>query len=359
MKIIYFAPIYFDDLKQRPQHIAEELSKKHDVYYIEPTISFIRYFLKGGRSYKGIKYDKNANLKIIRLNGKYMFHKSIQGLDILNLNSLSEQNQLYQLVKNADIIWVGYSGWYSVIKRWKNKKIIYDKMDDNVELSHIKLLKYYIKKAEKEMLKISDSIIVSSEKFYLELQKEHKNVILMRNALDKNNFSEFFKGKLDFKPLDKKKGYNFVYFGTIGSWFNFDIISQILKQSEKHKVYLIGNNLIEKYIHPRVIYMDVMKKEELFQFVVQFDIFLYPFKKDDFLDTINPVKIYEYLAFNKPVIAVKSKETELLEQYCYLYDELLPQIEHYERPFHDITEWENFIDENCWEYRLKELDYFD
>ena len=38
MKILYFAPIYYSDMKQRPQQIAEFLSKDHQIYYIEPTI---------------------------------------------------------------------------------------------------------------------------------------------------------------------------------------------------------------------------------------------------------------------------------------------------------------------------------
>ena len=41
MKILYFAPLAFGDLKQRPQEIAAALAEKHEVWYIEPTISLI------------------------------------------------------------------------------------------------------------------------------------------------------------------------------------------------------------------------------------------------------------------------------------------------------------------------------
>ena len=47
-----------------------------------------------------------------------------------------------------------------------------------------------------------------------------------------------------------------------------------------------------------------------------------PIQKGPILDTINPVKIYEYLAVNKPVIAVRSRETEKFKDIILLYDNL-------------------------------------
>ena len=42
MKILYFAPISYGDIKQRPQHIAEELAKEHEVWYVDSTITGMR-----------------------------------------------------------------------------------------------------------------------------------------------------------------------------------------------------------------------------------------------------------------------------------------------------------------------------
>lgn len=352
MKIAYFAPIYFDDLKQRPQYIAEELSKYHEIYYIEPTISFIRYLLKGGRHCKGISYDINSKLHIIRLDGSMTLHKSITLFDICNLNSISEKWQLRKLIQECDIVWVGYPGWYSVIKSYKNKKIIYDKMDDNAQLAHMKSIRKYIQLVEPKLLEKSDRIIVSSQKFYEELQTKYKNITLMRNAVEKKDFQGV---PISFEPFEMKEYYNYAYFGTIGDWFDFNVIKQILIQHKNNKIYLIGNNLVEKYVDERVIYIDSLTKNELFRYVMQFDIFLYPFKQDNFLESINPVKIYEYIALNKPIIAVRSKETEVLKDYCYLYDNKIPKNIYLKRPLINTEELLKFLDKNSWENRIKNL----
>ena len=126
MKIAYFAPIYFDYLKQRPQHFAELLSQHHEVIYIEPTISLMRYLIKGGTSFHGIYYQVTENLKVIRVDGCCTLHKSLDYFDLFNLNSISEYVQLKNIVESCDIIWTGYPGWYNLISRFKNKLVIYD-----------------------------------------------------------------------------------------------------------------------------------------------------------------------------------------------------------------------------------------
>lgn len=90
MRILYFAPIYFDDMKQRPQQIAECLARKHEVFYVEPTISLMRQLLKGGRSFLGGTVYRGSGLVRMRLNGILTLHKSLEILDLFGINSLSE-----------------------------------------------------------------------------------------------------------------------------------------------------------------------------------------------------------------------------------------------------------------------------
>lgn len=48
MKILYFSPIEYQGLKQRPQYIAEGLARQHEVTYVDPTVSMMKFLLKGG-----------------------------------------------------------------------------------------------------------------------------------------------------------------------------------------------------------------------------------------------------------------------------------------------------------------------
>ena len=52
-----------------------------------------------------------------------------------------------------------------------------------------------------------------------------------------------------------------------------------------------------------------------------FDVCLIPFRRGKFADTINPVKLYEYLALGKPVVSYYMRELERYKDILYLADD--------------------------------------
>ena len=89
MEILYFAPIYYDDMKQRPQQIARLLAQNHNVYYIEPTISLMRQIIKGGKKCTGRRRMISETLQVVRLNGICTLHKSLEIYDLLGINNIT------------------------------------------------------------------------------------------------------------------------------------------------------------------------------------------------------------------------------------------------------------------------------
>lgn len=359
MKIAYFAPIYFDYLKQRPQHFAELLSKEHQVIYIEPTISLMRYLLKGGTSFHGIDYQINSNLKVVRAGGGFTVHKSLDYFDLLNVNSISEYFQLEKYVKDCDIIWTGYPGWYNLISRYKGKKLVYDKMDEDSQIATNYFLKRNLKSKEEKLIRSADLIFVSCQKFLNQIKETHLNVKLLRNGVmvdfadDSDEMSQVV---LEHFGLSPKKTV-FGYVGTISHWFDFDVINIILEADPNNEIILVGNNMLPEMKHPRVHYIAPVKKEQVAGIIKQFDVCLYNFKRNDLLDTINPVKIYEYLALNKPVLAVESMETRQFGNRLMLYDkpENVKTVlsARWNHPFSSEEEQKKFISDNSWENRIQ------
>ena len=78
MKILFFAPIAYRDLKQRPQYLAEGLAREHEVIYVDPTVSAMKYLLKGGERPGGYLYPAGKNLTVLRLNGALSAHRSLE-----------------------------------------------------------------------------------------------------------------------------------------------------------------------------------------------------------------------------------------------------------------------------------------
>ena len=96
-------------------------------------------------------------------------------------------------------------------------------------------------------------------------------------------------------------------------------------------------------------------KEDVGDWIAAFDVCLYPFKQIPLIETINPVKIYEYLAENKPVIAVDSTEIRRFGNlvYCYADKAELSVLATKElaNPFLNAALCKEFVAANSWEER--------
>lgn len=362
MRILYFSPIYYDDMKQRPQQIAECLAKKHEVFYVEPTVSLIRWLLKGGRSFAG-KKKSYGRLKVIRPNGALTFHKSVEILDICGINNWSELFQLRRLITYCDVIWIGYCGWYTLIRHIRHKPVVYDKMDKEDMLVASKLFQKTLKRNNRRLCKLADAVIVTSRQLYDQVAAGREHVYLVPNAVSDRFTSESEKVTITYDAPDLKNISVFGYVGTMDSWFDLTVIEKILMLNAKYKVVLVGRNYlkeVEKLAgNPRVRYLGVKKNRELAKIIQTFDVCLYNFKRIPLLDTINPVKIYEYLSLNKPVLAVKSRETVKLGKYVSLYENT-DEIEQIistklKRPFSEPQSLRRFLEENSWMARTAEI----
>lgn len=351
MKIVYFAPIAYDGLKQRPQYIAEELAREYDVYYIEPTIRLTSCILHGGKEYKGKMQCVSKNLTVVRCNGTFVLPFRWNVYDVLSWNGMLERHYLRHIINMADIIIVGYEGWMNVLTSIKGKKIVYDKMDDNILLSQAWQVRRYLARAEKKLLRKAVCMITTAQKFLEDYQERIESIHLVPNGvkIETNEIP---------KTFDNHEGVVYGYVGMISDWFDMEVV-KLISEAEDAKVVLVGPCDIDKYEKENIIYTGRIPKKEVTNMIQAFDVCLYPFKQGELLDTINPVKLYEYLALNKPVIAVDSRETRAFGNLLYRYhslDELksLCQRE-LSTPFENDGECVRFIEENSWEARTEQI----
>lgn len=367
MKILYLAPVYFDDMKQRPQQLAECLSKNHEVYYIEPTVSLLRWMLKKGRTFTGRRKKISSSLKVLRLNGCFTLHKSMEILDLCGCNNWSEYLQIRQLAHRCDVIWAGHAGWYTLVRHIKGKPVVYDKMDEEDLLAAPGLLRMTLKRNKEKMAQMADLIITTSRLFYQRNRKTGR-VWLVPNAASESFAAVRTQSRMRRTGAGKTAADALVfgYIGTIGGWFDFDVVRYILKLNPKYRVVLAGTNLMPVYRHARVIYLGAVPYEKLPGLVNCFDICLYNFKNNALLHTVNPVKLYEYLAAGKPVLAIDSLETRAFKTHIMRYRNV-NDIGAFLRagirqPFVSEEEYEQFMEQNLWKQRaavteglLKEL----
>lgn len=353
MKILYFSPIPYSDLKQRPQYIAEGLAKTHEVLYVEPTVSIMKYLLKGGENPSGRLQKISQGLSVLRLDGHRTAHRSLE--TISKLFCASEHRQIKKYLDWADLVWIGYAPWYNMVCKFSGK-LVYDKMDENRLITTNPLTRRLIEEVEPSLIERADAVFVTAQSFYNDIAEEKDKCFIVRNAVDSSQLSSV--GSISTKEKDFD---TFGYVGMISHWFDLDAIKTILDSGEKNRVILVGPTEIPKLNHPRLRYIGRVSKSEVPRWIASFDVCLYPFKRNELADTINPVKLYEYLAQNKPVLAVRSSEVEAIPAKVCSYadlDELRGILRdnkssRLDEPFSTDNEREEFVKENNWDARVE------
>lgn len=347
MKILYFAPIPYDEIKQRPQHIAEEFSKNNEVWYVEPTISGMRCLIKLDNKFKKKRQDINPNLHVLRLNGLLSLHPKLFKWDPHCISHCIEYLQLKRLIDEVDVIWIGYELWYRLFRNLrKTKLLVFDKMDDNVQLEKNLSIKKEIDIWNRKLERDADIIFVTAQKFYEKLTLKRNGIYLLPNGVD-----EKWKG-ISYSSFRHTDRIIIGYIGMISHWFDINTITKLAESRPDIDIILVGPNYLPQINLKNVKYIGEVPKSEVPKWINIFDICLYPFKKDELLDTIDPVKIYEYLMFNKPIVAIDSVEIRKYGNKIYSYktfDELILHIrEKLNPPFKTEEERKEFFENNTW-----------
>ena len=228
---------------------------------------------------------------------------------------MPERLALRTLLKDADAVWIGFAPWFDLLRDFPGR-VIYDRMDDNAQLTGNPLMRRLIQRTEPQLLRRADLLLVTARAFYDEVAAMGLSPMLVPNAVDAAQAERVWTPALPAEPGVRTFG----YVGMLAHWFDLDAVRAILDAAPENRVVLVGPEEIERLEDPRVRYVGPVPKEQVGAWIASFDVCLYPFRPSPLLDTINPVKIYEYLAQNKPVLAVRSRETAAFGELVHTYD---------------------------------------
>ena len=185
-----------------------------------------------------------------------------------------------------------------LMKAMSGCRLIYDAMDD-FPAFYNGLSRNTMKRTEEKIASLADVIWASSTILYDRWNNNYKRVRLLHNGLD---FEVVTAVHLKDASSDRAV---FGYLGTIGNWFDWDLIMALATIIPNDKVQIHGP--VYKYpsvklpanieMYPPTEHADAMS------FMTGFDIGLIPFIKNELTRSVDPIKYYEYRAFKIPVLS--------------------------------------------------------
>ncbi len=336
-------------LFQRPQHIASNFSKQNCLVFYEVT-------------------SVTDNIKTLKEYSKnlYLFNFNNRLLNKILMQELKEISK----PKYLDI----YStDWKLSLKDLEDYKandfnLIYEYVDHLApEIAGTKNLPQYIIDKYNYAMNDNDTIIVVTADLLKEdvLKKRgNKNLVYSTNGVDYKFFKVFEDYKLDndFQNILNKKKKIVMYYGSLASWVDYDLLKTIAR-TNKYSIVLFGikyDNSYDEAIknEENIYFLGSRPYQVLKYYAKKADILTIPFLLNDITSSTSPVKIFEYMALNKPIVTTDLKECRKYKSVLIAKtnQEFLEKLEEAERLAND-KEYLELLDkeakENDWSHKTE------
>lgn len=298
--ILYVSLWPWEDLWQRPQHIAVNLSRTHNVIFT----SAIPYKSKNGTLNLFNKFRVNKFSDTLQILS-YFFLPSWKFPFIKNFNYNSWLNKLNTYLSNnnieVDILWVTSPDHIIFCDKLNAKNIVYDCMDN------FGMFEARLKPLENYLFRKADIVFASAKLLVDNARSFNNNVHLIPNAVDVDVFNSVLSNEHSIpEDLIGIPNTKIGFYGNLGTWLDYSVISEI-SNLEGISIVLIGSinsaearNLIN---HESVYYIGEKEYRDLPNYLANINVWILPFQDNELTRAVDPVKIYEYLAAGRDVIS--------------------------------------------------------
>lgn len=286
-------------LFQRPQHIANNLAKQGCLVFYEVTTMTDKV--------KTIK-KHSENIYLINFNNI--------ALNKILMKELSKINK----PKYVQLYSTDWKLSKENMEAYINQgyKFIYEYIDHlSPELAGTKdIPKNIIDKYEYVMSNKDVYVIVTADALEQEVIKRRgkKNLAFSTNGVDYNYFKTYedYKFEPEFQDIVDIGKPIIMYYGALAKWVDYEII-KALADTNKYSVVLFGIKYDESYDeelgeYKNVFFLGSRDYKVLKYYAKCSEVLTIPFKINDITNSTSPVKIFEYMALNIPIVTTDMPE---------------------------------------------------
>jgi glycosyltransferase involved in cell wall biosynthesis len=318
--ILFFGNDWFAENRTSSHQIARWLSRRFRVFYIE--CPGLRAPKSSGRDLRKIWSKLVRSVRSSRRTEEGILVKTLLQVPLHRFRAVRWLNRflmvrtLRGLIRRerlqSPISWFMLPHLSSVISRLGEKLSVYYCIDDYAALPDVN--EQAIQRMDAEMTEKSDLVFVASDTLLDAKHRLNKNTHVSPHGVDFEHFKRAQSAETAV-PADTADlpGPVVGFFGLIERWIDLELIDYLALQRPQWTFLLIGRVAVPSTEIPRRPNIHLVGKRsysELPAYGKQFDAAIIPYRLTRQVMHANPIKLREYLAMGKPVVAVSTPEID-------------------------------------------------
>jgi glycosyltransferase involved in cell wall biosynthesis len=338
----------WDDIWRRNQFLCDGLlrhSESIQIMFVQPA--YDNSYSMRSRNFAKIK--RSASLLSGAYDGRLelftptkWFPNSLPLGRKLNESSLSKQirGALTSLGWSATHLWVNQHEAANLLDAGIAAQSVYDITDDWTTFSGNQAHLEVVKHQDHKLCVGATQVIVCSDQLF----KDKRNIVepnrlhLIPNGVHVDHYLTVSDDCETAHPvaLNWQKPV-FGYTGTIhGDRVDVNLVAEIAKLNPNATIAMVGPNLLDfedlsrLSIHSNIVFTGAKPYSELPEIMRAFDVCIVPHLVTPFTESLNPIKLWEYLAAGKPIVSTNVagfRDFPELVHVAESYDEFLQNLD--------------------------------
>jgi glycosyltransferase involved in cell wall biosynthesis len=337
--ILCFAPGPWDDIWRNRHHLMTRLARANRVLYVEPW-AYLRPTLRRLRSGQ-IRVADVQSPRLIQVDTKLYVYRPPLWAPRAARFPLSVTTQaiymaflrrvLSRLRFQAPILWLFLPDMEIFVGRFDEKLVVYHIVDEYAGYSGVsQAWRPVLQHMERQLARRADLVFVTSPILYESKRDLNERICLVPNAVDYEAFAAILEAGLS-PPADMETVPSPIagYVGAINDKLDLALLARVARGCVDHiaplgqgrpvplernwSMVLVGPVRItdeegQRALQalsalPHVHFLGRKRVDEVPRYIAACDVCLLPYRINQWTRSIDSLKLYEYLACGKPVVA--------------------------------------------------------
>jgi glycosyltransferase involved in cell wall biosynthesis len=316
--LIFVSLENWDDIWRRNQFICAELSRRHP----DRKILFVglphdvSHSLRRGR-FSQMRADAPQSLpefpNIFFFRPVKWWPNTLRAGRKANEASFRRQVRAAsrQLALSKPLLWINAHSAAHMVGKMGERGVIYDVTDDWISFNHAPLLRSLVTAQDDFLCRRAEATIVCSQRLFEMKSSLARRLFLVPNGVDLQHYAAVADGTGVADASTEEWSHPVLgYVGTVHpERVDVALIESVAQAFPQGTIALVGPNLLDEEQLRRlsrlknVVLTGPVSYQRVPHFLAAFDVCLVPHLESEFTESLNPIKLWEYLATGKPVVS--------------------------------------------------------